>query len=205
MASSSGGNKLGEGEREHGLIQTLDDLCKEYDHDTARQAVETMLRLANNIIKSPEEEKFRRVKTESKAFSSKVWNLPEAQQFLFIWGWTLVENSVFLSSDEDIQLVKQILLKKLNVIPSRPHTAEGSSTQPLTEREKKLQEERRRQLEKKKVEEAEKARIRAQIQADRKDIRTREMRDSKARQLGKFGGKLTKFEDIGVDLNKGGG
>ena len=24
----------------------------------------------------------------------------------------------------------------------------------------------------------------------------------KARQLGKFGGKLTKFEDIGVDLNK---
>ena len=41
-----GGNKLGEGEREHDLIQPLDDLCKEYDHDTARQAVETMLRLA---------------------------------------------------------------------------------------------------------------------------------------------------------------
>ena len=33
---------------------------------------------------------------------------------MYRFSWMLqVENSVFLSSDEDIQLVKQILLKKL--------------------------------------------------------------------------------------------
>ena len=41
----------------------------------------------SNIIKSPEDEKYRKVKTQNKAFSSKVWSLPEAQEFLLLWGW----------------------------------------------------------------------------------------------------------------------
>lgn len=186
------------------MILTLDELCKEYDQEIARQAIETMLRLANNVIKSPEEDKFRKVKIENKAFSSRVWNLPEAQQFLLIWGWAQVDDCIVLSSDEDIQLVKQILLKKFNAISSRPHAA-ASTNKPLTEKEKQLQEERRKQIEKKKMEDEERKRIKAQIQADRRDTKERETRESKARQLGKFGGKMTKFEDIGVDLNKGGG
>ena len=44
----------------------------------------------SNIIKSPNDEKYRRVKTQNKSFSSKVWCLPEAQQFLHHWGWTEV-------------------------------------------------------------------------------------------------------------------
>ena len=43
--------------------------------------------LPSNIIKSPIDEKYRRVKTQNKSFSSKVWCLPEAQQFLHHWGW----------------------------------------------------------------------------------------------------------------------
>ncbi|XP_020629819.1 UBX domain-containing protein 6-like isoform X1 [Orbicella faveolata] len=82
-----GGSKLGEGEREHALISSLQSLCKEHDRETARQAIETLLTLANNIIKSPIDEKYRRVKTQNKSFSSKVWCLPEAQQFLHHWGW----------------------------------------------------------------------------------------------------------------------
>ena len=41
-----GGNKLGEGESEHDLISSLDELCKEHDRETARQAIQTMLTLA---------------------------------------------------------------------------------------------------------------------------------------------------------------
>ena len=44
----------------------------------------------SNIIKSPEDEKYRKVKTQNKAFSSKVWSLPEAQEFLLLWGWDQV-------------------------------------------------------------------------------------------------------------------
>ena len=40
------GNKLGEGEREHALISSLQSLCKEHDRETARQAIETLLTLA---------------------------------------------------------------------------------------------------------------------------------------------------------------
>lgn len=204
MASGWGGSKLGEGERERDLITLLEELCKEHDRETARQAIETMLKIANNIIKSPEDEKYRKVKTENKTFSSKVWSIPEAQEFLLLWGWTEVDECVVLLSDEDIQLVKQILLKKLNAISSRSH-AGVSKSEPLTEKEKVLQEQRRKLMEQKKLEEQEKARIKAQIQADRKDTKDRESRESRARKLDKFGGKMTKFEDIGVDLNKGGG
>lgn len=41
-----GGTKLGEGEREHALISSLQSLCKEHDRETARQAIETLLTLA---------------------------------------------------------------------------------------------------------------------------------------------------------------
>ena len=43
--------------------------------------------LPSNIIKSPNDEKYRRVKKQNKSFSSKVWSLMEAQQFLLHWGW----------------------------------------------------------------------------------------------------------------------
>jgi len=41
-----GGSKLGEGERERDLITLLEELCKEHDRETARQAIETMLKIA---------------------------------------------------------------------------------------------------------------------------------------------------------------
>lgn len=41
-----GGSTLGEGEREHALISSLQSLCKEHDRETARQAIETLLTLA---------------------------------------------------------------------------------------------------------------------------------------------------------------
>ncbi|XP_058970615.2 peptide-N(4)-(N-acetyl-beta-glucosaminyl)asparagine amidase [Pocillopora verrucosa] len=205
MASNSGGSKLGEGEREQSLISSLESLCKEHDRETARKAIETLLTLANNIVRSPTDEKYRKVKKQNKSFSVRVWQLAEAQEFLFSWGWQEDDDHIVLPSDEDVQLVKQILMKKLNNIPSRSSSGVASNSEPLTERERQLQEERRKVLEKKKFEDQEKARIKAQIQADRKNIKDREMRESRARKPEKFGGKITKFGDIGVDLNKGGG
>ncbi|CAH3125289.1 unnamed protein product [Pocillopora meandrina] len=159
----------------------------------------------SNIVKSPTDEKYRKVKKQNKSFSVRVWQLAEAQEFLFSWGWQEDDDHVVLPSDEDVQLVKQILMKKLNNIPSRSSSGVASNSEPLTERERQLQEERRKVLEKKKFEDQEKARIKTQIQADRKNIKDREMRESRARKPEKFGGKITKFGDIGVDLNKGGG
>ena len=43
--------------------------------------------LPSNIIKAPSDEKYRRVKSQNKSFLSKVWRLPEAQEFLHHWGW----------------------------------------------------------------------------------------------------------------------
>ena len=59
---------------------------------TALYSVSVNLNLLffSNIIKSPEDEKYRKVKTQNKAFSSKVWSLPEAQEFLILWGWDQV-------------------------------------------------------------------------------------------------------------------
>lgn len=48
----------------------------------------------------------------------------------------------------------------------------------MTEKEKQLQEERRKQIEKKKMEDEERKRIKAQIQADRRDTKERETRES---------------------------
>jgi len=55
--------------------------------------------LPSNIIKSPGDEKYRKVKTQNKSFSSKVWCLPEAQQFLHHWGW--IEVQCMLHTDSE--------------------------------------------------------------------------------------------------------
>ena len=89
------------------------------------------------MIKFPDEEKYRKIRTENQKFHSQVWSLPEAQQFMFGWGWTevrqgwvvqvsacttpldscysslQVEDYLVLLSDEDCQLVKQVLMKIL--------------------------------------------------------------------------------------------
>ena len=41
----------------------------------------------SNIVKSPTDEKYRKVKKQNKSFSVRVWQLAEAQEFLFSWGW----------------------------------------------------------------------------------------------------------------------
>ena len=44
----------------------------------------------SNIIQYPNEEKYRKVKIGNKTFNADVWSLPEAQQFLWDWGWMKV-------------------------------------------------------------------------------------------------------------------
>ena len=46
-----------------------------------------LLFLRSNAIEHPSEEKYRKLRTENKAFNTKLWSLPEARQFLMVWGW----------------------------------------------------------------------------------------------------------------------
>ncbi|EDO41740.1 predicted protein [Nematostella vectensis] len=205
MASGSDGGKVGAGEMEAALDALLEELCKEHGKDSSKTAIETMLRMANNIIQEPNNEKFRNVRTENKTFSTKVWQLPEAQQFMLVWGWTQVEDHLVLASDDIIKPVKHVLQRRLNLLTMQQQRSAASSNRaPVSEKDRVLQEERKRRLEQAKHEKEEKKRIMAQIKADRENLKARQLKDSKARHL-QSGGGMKKFEDIGVDLDGGGG
>jgi hypothetical protein len=51
----------------------------------------------SNSIQHPSEEKFRIIRVENKNFNAKVWSLPEAQQFLMVWGWVEVSITKLIS------------------------------------------------------------------------------------------------------------
>ncbi|XP_031550372.1 uncharacterized protein LOC116287814 [Actinia tenebrosa] len=199
MATGSGGGAVGIGEKESGLLACLDELRRSHDKETVKIALETLLKLANNAIQRPNDEKFRHIRVENKAFNAKVWSLPEAQQFLMVWGWVETDDGHI---DLSVNDVKQVLQKRLSSVPSpKPKSHDD---QPMTEKEKMLQEERRLLQEQAKAEKAEKERIKAQIRADRENVKKRESKASKATHL-HGGGHMTKFKDIGIDLDKGGG
>lgn len=161
------------------------------------------------MIDHPLEEQYRRVRMANKTFSEKVWQYPEAQQFLLLSGW--VEAGEFVVYIEDSASNLQNILDSMKScksqflpsslhVPVVPQTLVTNSQDTDTnkgERLKKLREDQKRIQEEKK-------RISAQIKSDRHETNQREPRISQARVM-TFGSNIKKFEDIGIDLNKQGG
>lgn len=166
-------------------------------------AVQTLSKIVSNILQHPGEAKYKEIKKSNKAFNEKVWKFAGAQQFLFATGWVETDDTIVSTDDEKLALAISHLHQVCPPSPPRPQVT-GQSSGATSQQSQVLTEAKKRQLEHAKKEREEKKRIKDQIEADRNETRNRELRDSRAVNR-HFGSRITRFEDVGVDLNGGGG
>ncbi|CAH1776479.1 unnamed protein product, partial [Owenia fusiformis] len=207
---------------ENGSSENTDtfDVCilllkEECDETSSNACLQTLLKIFQNVVSHPTEEKYKVIRTENKAFASKVWCYSGAQQFLLATGWTEVDDTVVLTGDSSSLTTAIKVLQAHLSTEAQNATPQKQSQSPQkqainhvmnqdSKKAKVLDEGRKKQLEAYKRQMEEKKRIREQIEADRRETKTRESKSSKAQTVASGKG-MTKFSDIGIDVNKGGG
>ncbi|XP_046339783.2 uncharacterized protein LOC124120921 [Haliotis rufescens] len=195
------------------LRTCLQMLGDEGSKQEVRVAVETLLKLSRNLSNNPGDEKYRKIRKENKAIHDKLLRFDGAKEFLLAMGWTEVDDLLMYLEDHDLSITTSILEEHLHTLPPPPQNTATAATAAtpappsetaawtqaeLKERDEKLEKEKKRRMEEHQRMKKEREAIKKQINEDRKDTKTREVKESRARQLN-FGANVKKFE------NKGGG
>jgi hypothetical protein len=175
-----------------------------------------------NIVKHPQDPKYRRIRLANDAFAV-IWGSVAVQDLLTSAGWVVdATDSGFITLPLAVEPdAMQLLLDA--AAPVGP--AAGAAAQPLKVstisvpvRAKRIStgqteaERKKATISKERAEVAntlrrmkdEKARIKKQLDDDRREAQGRQMRASK-RTGPPPGANIQRFADVGVDLNKGGG
>jgi hypothetical protein len=195
-------------------------------------AVALLSRYLTNILKNPDDAKYRRIRVGNERFAAAVWSSPAARSLLEAAGWETIEADdgmwTVLPADVAPDAMEILLSQAATAAqPSSPHVngAAGAasasaavapgpnrssatgSTRAEQEAHKKaavLAKERAANEAQMRKLKADKLRIRKQLEADRQEAARRQLRDSHATERN-FGSRINRFADVGVDLNKGGG
>jgi len=169
---------------------------------------------AGNVSKDPTNQKFRRIRLGNAKFAA-VWEREEAKQLLAASGWRsdIEDGYLVLPGEADHTVFAMFVDELVQSLPAptpvaaqpdRPQAAVASapakSAQGMSDKEKEFHESRRKALATAKRASDEKKRIRAQIESDRDQVSKRKLKDSKAKEK-KFGANVSRYADIGVDLN----
>ena len=79
-------------------------------HPGSRGATFSVLeRIFDNIIQHPNDDKYRQIKLNDEAFSSKVWQYPAGEELMKMSGWVVEGDHVRLRDDSCVQIVSQLL------------------------------------------------------------------------------------------------
>ena len=90
----------------------LGRICHSLPLEEAQLAVDTLLKIIQNVVDNPNVERFRQLRVANKTFYQRVWRHSAAQEFLALVGWTLVdEEKIVLQSDELLQEALENLIK----------------------------------------------------------------------------------------------
>eukprot|EP01006_Ploeotia_vitrea_P024737 TRINITY_DN57541_c0_g1_i1.p2 TRINITY_DN57541_c0_g1~~TRINITY_DN57541_c0_g1_i1.p2 ORF type:complete len:198 (-),score=18.93 TRINITY_DN57541_c0_g1_i1:1582-2151(-) len=167
--------------------------------------INTLLRLLNNIIKDPTEQKYRQIRVTNATLQQKVFSVTNAFDFLIAMGWEDQGehlNAATVALD-DIRIGKAILE---SLVPA-PVGAPSAPPQPVTppRAHNAVAEQRNKEIREKMEEQRrQKDLILQRSHADQAFKAKQHAGASKAENL-KFGGNINKFSDVGVDLNRAGG
>ncbi|KAG8170840.1 hypothetical protein JTE90_016394 [Oedothorax gibbosus] len=78
------------------LSECLKTLINNEDTKTARDAIETMLRIHRNILNDEENTNYRKLRINNVNIAKKIWSLYPARQFMLLSGWIEVIYLLFL-------------------------------------------------------------------------------------------------------------
>ena len=67
------------------------------------------MRIFDNIVQYPNDDKYRQIKLSSKTFTSKVWQYPAGEELMKMSGWVVEGDHVRLKDYSCVQIVSQVL------------------------------------------------------------------------------------------------
>ena len=91
------------------VSKQLDKLVTSLGPKDREATLSTLMRIFNNIIQHPNDDKYRQIKLTSKTFSSKVWQYPAGEELMKMSGWVVEDDHVRLRDDSRTQIVSQLL------------------------------------------------------------------------------------------------
>lgn len=183
--------------------------------------VAVLRKYCNNIKKDVSNAKYRRVRLGNEKFAV-LWANPNVQQLLNVAGWTTEAEEGYLvlpvavAPDVMTMLLAEYPEPQTTLAPTpTPITTTASAPTPtptptttLTKEQIKKQKvidaERQKVKDQIRVEKDRKRKMREAINNDRQQVATVKSKKS-VQNVPTFGGRVTRFADVGVDLNKGGG
>ena len=177
-----------------GVYEVCGTIKKQYSDEAIQTAFNLILKMVNNIIKNPNEPKFRTFKKTNEAIKSKILIIKETEKLMKELG--------FVEDGNDVLVYKEAKVDKLQKGVDIMETFKRDVDENI--RIKEVQKQSLKDLERLKLNEEVNARMREearkkkellnQIELDKKERATKEKAtDSKANDL-KFGATLKKFE-----------
>jgi len=176
------------------IKQTVQKICDSYSDHYVKESFELLLKLLGNILKNPTEEKFRVFKKTNEALKKKVLIIKENLQLLKDIGYVDIDQDILAFNGNhftNIEKAVKLLEAKVEAINSSMLSQEDIETR---EREERAQQNKEEIIRKMREEREKQKIIKAQIEADHKEMLKREKpTDSNAKPL-EFGATIKKFE-----------
>ena len=96
------------------ISKQLDKLITSLSPKDREATLSILIRIFDNIIEHPNDDKYRQIKLTSKVFSSKVWQYPAGEELMKMSGWVVEDDRVRLRDDSCVQIVLQSLTSFLS-------------------------------------------------------------------------------------------
>eukprot|EP00039_Didymoeca_costata_P018771 m.334909 g.334909 ORF g.334909 m.334909 type:complete len:175 (+) comp17461_c0_seq1:117-641(+) len=169
--------------------------------DIPGNAWQVLKKYAENIQKDPTNPKYRKIRLANARFAA-IWNLEDARALLLSTGWqTDIEDGfIVLPSEYNAEGLLEMATENAPPPPTVVTPSTQTPTKPAPKKTAAPNDAQQQALLKMKKDREEMARIKAQIAADRAQVATRRLQASHAQER-QFGNRITRYGDIGVDLN----
>ena len=91
------------------LSKQLNKIASSVSPEDLEATLSTLMKIFDNIIQHPNDDKYRQIKLANKAFSSKVWRYPACEELMKMSGWVVEDDHVRLRDDSRVHIVSQLL------------------------------------------------------------------------------------------------
>ena len=91
------------------ILKQLDKLDTLLRPESRGATFSVLERIFDNIIRHPNDDKYRQIRLTDETFSSKVWQYPAGEELMKMSGWVVEGDHVRLRDDSCVQIVSQLL------------------------------------------------------------------------------------------------
>ena len=96
------------------ISKQLDEFVASLSPEDREATLSTLRRIFDNIIRHPNDDKYRQIKLTDETFNSKVWQYPAGEELMKMSGWIVEDDHVRLRDDSCVQIVLQLLTSFLS-------------------------------------------------------------------------------------------